>query len=144
MYNLFKFKTIIITAGLFLSAGLFAETQFYEAKKPIGDTVADLINQMGDAGLKYSVRKIYNAKVDGTEGMLVRFKRTRAMCEIRFYQDAKIKNRSMIRILAQDQSDADRLHTILINKMKMKLAHVSRVKPVASNGKRWPVKVPSR
>ena len=130
-----------ISGCLFLQTALFAEAQFYESSRPAGEIMAELIDQMGNAGMQYSVQKIYNSKTDGKSGLLLYFKASRSSCEIRFYEDEQIKNKSKLRVFATDANDAQKLHILLTQKMKMKLAHISDKQPTSNT---WPVKVPVR
>jgi len=122
MRSLLRLRFIIPLLALLVSlAGtpLAAEYRMYRSSKPRDALLRTLLDEMGRAGFRYSVRKVYNEKKDGKLGFLFWLYPGKYFCEILFYERNKGKT-SMIRIYTQNTRVARRFHRLFTKRMKMK------------------------
>lgn len=104
---------------LFIASPVLAERNVYEANQPLEKIVPKLIDELGNAGFQYDVKKVYNADQDGREGMILRFKPSGILCEFIFIQDRKNRNRSLIKVQTFDRGELRRLHRFFLANMHM-------------------------
>ena len=124
---------------LAVSAGpAFALQRSYESNRPVGETVADLVERIGDSGLRFQIRQVYSGKSDGKEGFVLSLAPRGSLCEITFRQDPTNPKRSVIRLFAQDRDAAERLHTFFTNKLKLKELGVNEN---IDDRNPWPVRI---
>ncbi|MCB1309301.1 MAG: hypothetical protein KDK30_14010 [Leptospiraceae bacterium] len=121
---------------LLLPSLLYASRRTYESNQPMGELVAAMIEEMGDADFQFQIEKVFSPDSDGKLGFAFRMQPSNTLCEITLIEDEANADRSIVQVFAQDQEDARRLHAFFVERMRMKEKGAYEI-PDGNNN--WPV-----
>lgn len=136
--SLVAFAGITILFLTLAATSLVAARRVYESSRPLEKTVVSMLDEMSAAKLKFTVRKVYDRKLDGKEGFVLYLAPRNTLCEITFRADPAKPNRSVIMVYTQDTRDSEMFHTFFTERMK--LAEVG-VTEEFDDSNPWPVRV---
>jgi hypothetical protein len=120
------------------AASLSAARRVYESRQPLEQTVAAMMEQMSEAGLKISIRKVYDIKADGKQGFVLYLAPRNSLCEITFRGDPGNASRSVVSVFTEDARDAGVFHDFFTGRMGLKEVGVNED---FDDSNPWPVPV---
>jgi len=101
---------------LCLTSGAFAESREYSSVLPPGKLIPAVIDELGRAGFRFTVRTVFNEARDGKQGFVFVLQPRQTLCELSFFSD---RTGSQVRIFTQDAQDLARFHLFFVQNMHM-------------------------